>query len=118
FFRTPEAEARLSDNNYALLRRILFGGNFIRSEVDAQAYIAAWSQPGALTGGLNYYRAMRGAGGNSALDPSAFIVKVPTLVIWGEQDTALLTSLLDGLEQFVPNLTVKRIPEGSHWVIH
>jgi pimeloyl-ACP methyl ester carboxylesterase len=45
-------------------------------------------------------------------------VKVPTLVIWGEKDTALLTGNLDGMEQFVPNLTVKRIPNGSHWVIH
>jgi epoxide hydrolase 4 len=45
-------------------------------------------------------------------------VKVPTLVIWGEKDTALLTGNLDGMNQFVPNLTVKRIPDGSHWVIH
>jgi pimeloyl-ACP methyl ester carboxylesterase len=120
FFRTPEAEERLSANNYALLRRILFGGSFIRSEADARAYVNAWSQPGALTGGLNYYRAMRGTGGPNAAsaDPAALVVKVPTLVIWGEKDTALLTSLLDGLEQFVPNLTVKRFPEGSHWVIH
>jgi pimeloyl-ACP methyl ester carboxylesterase len=39
-------------------------------------------------------------------------------VIWGEKDTALLTSNLDGLDRFVPRLTVKRIPDGSHWVIH
>ncbi|HEY6389791.1 MAG TPA: alpha/beta hydrolase, partial [Bryobacteraceae bacterium] len=53
-----------------------------------------------------------------AVDPTALNVKVPTLVIWGEKDTALLTSNLDGLDQFVPSLTIKRIPEGTHWVIH
>lgn len=45
-------------------------------------------------------------------------VKVPTLVIWGEKDTALLTGNLVGLDKYVPNLTIKRIPEGTHWVIH
>jgi len=42
---------------------------------------------------------------------------VPTLVIWGEQDTALLTGNLNGLEELVSNLTVKRFPDGTHWVI-
>jgi pimeloyl-ACP methyl ester carboxylesterase len=76
---------------------------------------------------LNYYRANHvgpPAGkdapstGNFAVDPAALTVKVPTLVIWGEKDTALLTQNLDGLDQFVPQLTIKRIPDGTHWVIH
>jgi len=50
-------------------------------------------------------------------DPPTVMVNVPTLVIWGEKDTALLTANLDGLEQYVPNLTVKRT-DGTHWVIH
>ena len=48
----------------------------------------------------------------------SLMVKVPTLVIWGEKDTALLTGNLEGLDKFVPQLTIKRIPNGSHWVIH
>ena len=120
FFRTSEAEERLSANNYALMQRLVFGSHFIRNEADAEAYLTAWSQPGALTGGLNYYRAMRSrsGSGSTAIDPSAFIVKVPTLVIWGEKDTALLANLLNGLDQFVPDLTIQRIPEGTHWVLH
>jgi surfactin synthase thioesterase subunit len=51
-------------------------------------------------------------------DLSMYVVRVPTLVIWGEQDKYLLTSNLEGLEQFVPVLTIKRVPDGSHWVIH
>ena len=45
-------------------------------------------------------------------------VRAPTLVIWGEKDQALLTGNLDGLEMYVDNLTVHRIPDGSHWIIH
>ena len=44
--------------------------------------------------------------------------KVPTLVIWGEADEVLLPGLLDGLDRYVADLTIKRIPEGSHWVVH
>jgi pimeloyl-ACP methyl ester carboxylesterase len=52
------------------------------------------------------------------VDPSRFIVRVPTLVIWGERDPALLPRNLEGLEEFVPDLTIRRIPEASHWVVH
>ena len=128
-FRSADAEATLSAENYAgfagrILGPLVKSGHF--SEADRAAYLAAWSRPGGLTGGLNYYRAARvgppapgsPANGNYAIDPTALTVKVPTLVIWGEQDTALLTSNLDGLDQYVPQLTLKRIPDGSHWVIH
>jgi epoxide hydrolase 4 len=128
-FRSPQAEATLSVNNYAVLVNIVLGAglkNGAFTEDDRKAYIEAWSQPGALTGGLNYYRAAQvgppqpGAApsGNFGVDPAKLTVNVPTLVIWGEKDTALLTGNLDGLDQFVPKLTIKRIPEGTHWVIH
>ncbi|HKY05024.1 MAG TPA: alpha/beta hydrolase, partial [Blastocatellia bacterium] len=100
-FRSPQAEQILSADNYATLVNIVLGeglkkGHF--TEEDRKAYIEAWSQPGALTGGLNYYRAARigppaGDGkpaASFAPDLSAMTVKVPTLVIWGEKDTALL----------------------------
>jgi len=126
-YRTPEAEEILSRNNYALpasnlLEEGLKQGYF--TEEDRKAYIEAWSQPGALTGGLNYYRAARLGPftGESddilSVDASLLTVKIPTLVIWGEKDKWLLTGNLEGLEKYVPNLTIKRIPDGSHWVIH
>jgi len=52
------------------------------------------------------------------LDPSKFIVRVPTLVLWGERDRALLTGCIDGLEQFVPDLKLVRVPDASHWIVH
>lgn len=129
-FRGTEVEQTLSANNYAylvdtVLSQGLKQGYF--TEEDRKAYIEAWAQPGALTGGLNYYRAARigpptaendQAAGNFAVDPSSLTVKVPTLVIWGEKDQALLTGNLEGLDRFAPDLTIKRIPNGSHWVIH
>jgi epoxide hydrolase 4 len=126
-FRSPDAEALLSADNYARLTAMFtraLGGRF--TDTDRAAYLAAWSQPGALTGGLNYYRAA-GVGPPAAdgapaqsfgHDPSRLTVRVPTLVIWGERDTALLPGNLDGLERFVPDLTIERVPDGSHWVIH
>ncbi len=125
--RTPEAEDILARNNYAilvdnLLKDGIKHGYF--TDEDKNAYIEAWSQPGALTGGLNYYRAARLGSFTGerddrlSADPSLFSVKVPTLVIWGEKDRYLLTGNLEGLEKYVPDLTIKRIPDGSHWVIH
>jgi pimeloyl-ACP methyl ester carboxylesterase len=52
------------------------------------------------------------------LAPISATVNVSTLVIWGEKDTALLTGNLDGLDAVVPRLTIKRIPDGTHWVVH
>lgn len=131
-FRGEKAEETLSANNYAGLVNAVLGEGLksgVFTEDDKQAYIKAWSQPGALTGGLNYYRAARigppapKTGETETIpalspDPSKLAVKVPTLVIWGEKDTALLTGNLEGLDQYIPQLTIKRIPEGSHWVIH
>jgi len=133
--RSPNAEMQLSTGNYAflvqiVLRELLSSGKL--NEADKEEYIKAWSQPGALTGGLNYYRANEvgppappevekeiGASGvKFSLDPALGIVRVPTLVIWGEKDMALTVRNLDGLEKLVPQLTVKRVPDGSHWVIH
>ena len=45
-------------------------------------------------------------------------IHVPTLVLWGEKDRALLPGNLDGLEAVVPNLKIERIPDGTHWVVH
>jgi pimeloyl-ACP methyl ester carboxylesterase len=134
-FRRPQAEQSLADSNYTILVNIVLSAGLASgafTEDDKAAYLKAWSQPGALTGGLNYYRANRvGPPGRAndpdasspptptvAPNPSALTVKTPTLVIWGEKDTALLTKNLDGLDQFVPQLSIKRIADGSHWVIH
>jgi pimeloyl-ACP methyl ester carboxylesterase len=129
-FRSPEAEQVLSADTYGRFTKGLLATGMEKGYFDEdgrQAYIGAWSQPGGLTGGLNYYRASRvgppngpdsPANGNYAPAGVSLMVTVPTLVIWGEQDTALLTANLDGLEQYVPNLTLKRVPDATHWIVH
>lgn len=117
-FRSDQAEGLLSDDNYAKLRQGFITEMLTKgcmNEDDEKAYISAWSQPGALTAMLNYYRANTWDDNNS---PNNGIVKVPTLVIWGERDTALLTGNLDGLDEYVPDLTIRRIHDASHWVVH
>ena len=72
----------------------------------------AW--PGALTAAINYYRAaFRHPVAAGLLTRS---IGVPTLVIWGERDRYLGVELLNGLQEFVPDLRVARLPGVSHWV--
>ena len=119
FLVSPQAEQALAADNYQRLANVVFGPDPLTSPYTAaeqQAYRTAWAQPGALTGALNYYRAFRSL--DSGLPTSSYQVRVPTLVIWGEQDKYVLTSNLTGLEQYVPDLTIKRIANGTHWVLH
>jgi len=127
-FRSKKAEGFLSDNDYQNLFNAVVTADMDFDDDDRQIYRNAWSQPGAITGGLNYYR----AGGlkppskgediselaSEQLEANPVMINMPTLVIWGEKDTALTVHNLENLDEFVPNLTIKRIPEGSHWVIN
>jgi len=123
-FTSPQAEQVLSANNYAGMLQAF--GSALNDE-DRKQYLAAWNQPGGLTGGLNYYRAAQlrspaGAPEGQAAPPPAIpplaTITTPTLVIWGEKDTALLTGNLAGLDEYVKPLSIKRVPDGSHWVVH
>jgi pimeloyl-ACP methyl ester carboxylesterase len=124
-FRDPKAERVMSEDN---CRRLLAMSvdRWNGGDEERRAYLQAWTQPGALTGMLNWYRASPfyppvGDDPGAArlkLDPKDFTVRVPTLVIWGMRDEFLRPPLLDGLEACVPDLRIERIPEGTHWVIH
>ena len=128
FFRSNKAEEAMAANNCAMLLNIITTPEMEFTDDDRQIYIEAWSQPQAITGGLNYYR----AGGlrppkqdekiselaDGELEMNPVMINGPTLVIWAEKDTALTVHNLEGLDEFVPDLTIKRIPEGSHWVIN
>lgn len=69
--------------------------------------------PGAATAMLNYYRANMLRCGKAA---SAPVIDCPTLLIWGEDDVYLNPGLATGNEEFMSNLTLKRLPGVSHWV--
>ena len=79
---------------------------------DIQAYKDAASRPGALTAMLNYYR-------NAfpmMLRDDWSVLQVPTLMIWGEEDTALGKELTYGTQAYVRDFQIRYIPNCSHWV--
>ena len=97
--------------------------DFARIEAEKPVYLDQWSQPGAMTAMLNWYRASQIVVPAMDATPErpAFLdapfppITQPTLVIWGMQDKALLPSQLEGLDQLVPDLTVVHVDAG-HFV--
>ena len=87
-------------------------------------YRAVWNA--GLTGGCNYYRAspLRPARPNDPAAASVNIphelltVSLPTLVVWAMEDAALPPALVEGLDAYVPDLTLHKVPDASHWIIH
>ncbi len=128
WLRRPGSEERLSADDFARLDGFFVAeskGAWFDSATRAR-YHEAWSQPGALTGGVNYYRASpmhpptdtEPGVSRLNLDERHFRVRVPTLVIWGEADSALRPVLLEGLERLVDDLRIERFPQASHWLVH
>jgi pimeloyl-ACP methyl ester carboxylesterase len=116
-FRLPRVPERLlAAGDYAAVRRMFKEfparrGTFSNDDIDR--YVEALRRPGALTAGLNYYRANGGSGARLAVSARS---DADTLVIWGEKDPALVPELLDGLERVAPRVRVHRLPDVSHWV--
>jgi len=75
---------------------------------DKDKYLAAWSQPGAISCGVNYYRA------NMDYKDWTGIIKVPTLVIHGMKDGAILPVVLEGLDNYVKDLRIVRAEDLGH----
>ncbi|MDT3680559.1 MAG: alpha/beta fold hydrolase [Burkholderiaceae bacterium] len=128
WLRRAGSETVLARDNFARLDAMLesMGGAPWLDAARRAEYHEAWGTPGALAAAVNYYRAspLHPPGDGDApaampaLDASRFVVRVPTLVIWGERDLALLPSLLDGLDRLVPQLRIVRLAEATHWVVH
>ena len=124
---SPGPEELVAANDFAMLDAMLerIGSSDARlSDEERAAYHEAWSQPGAIQGGLNYYRAARmgeqvAAGGvpeEYEAKIKAMRLEVPTLVIWGERDPALLVGLTRGLEEWIPDMRLEVLPGAGHWV--
>ena len=104
------------------------------TEDDRQMWIDAWAQPGSTTAGLNYYRANHRNPPFNDRHPASTIprswsaaeitkgaksttIQIPTFVIWGMKDGAILSGHLSGLEKWVPDLRVRLYPDDDHWVM-
>lgn len=118
FFQIPSVpEALLRAGNWRMMERALRDssrpGTF--SETDLERYRKAWSQPGALTAMLNYYRALFRHRPGLLLDPR---IRVPTLMIWGVKDVALTRELAKPSIELCDDGRLVFIEEATHWVQH
>jgi pimeloyl-ACP methyl ester carboxylesterase len=111
-------EAVVHANHWHFFRHFLHDASPAYTSEEIDRYIEAWSQPGAATGMINYYRSsvrQNQKEAVAALRP----IKAPTLVIWGQKDHYLGPELAEPERDDVPNLDrVERLPGASHWVHH
>jgi pimeloyl-ACP methyl ester carboxylesterase len=124
FFQLPLVpEWRLRRDGFSVLKRALradrskLGLPPVFDDQELEHYAQAWSHHGALTAMLNYYRAAlrqspRAAG--ARMRP----IEAPTLVIWGDNDTALGSELAEPEARWVKDVRVVHLPEATHWVQH
>lgn len=119
FFQIPRLPEWLAArDNFSLGKRSLRADSpDAFSDSDLERYAQAWSQPGALTGMVNYYRAALRRSPRAAM-AELVPIHTETLVIWGMRDRHLGSELAEPLAQWVPNVRVERLPEATHWVQH
>jgi pimeloyl-ACP methyl ester carboxylesterase len=121
FFQIPELpEWALSRNNFSLLKRGLRyssrPGTF--SDEELAHYVCAWSQPGALSATLGWYRAVWRSRRQVEESRARFErIAAPTLLLWGEKDVALGVELAEASVPHLANGRLVRYPESSHWLL-
>jgi pimeloyl-ACP methyl ester carboxylesterase len=128
FLIRPDAAPLLAANDYQRLwgffNTLANGPAPWLDEPMKARYRAVWNH--GLEGGLNYYRASPlrpprpddKAASAISLPDAMLCIDVPTLVIWGLQDKALLPGLIDGLESYIAHLQLHTLADASHWVVH
>jgi epoxide hydrolase 4 len=119
FFQLPVIpEWFLARNGYAAIAKGFRGMAVDKSrfpEEVLRVYQDAAAEPGALTAMINYYRALlRGLRANRKRGTPQ--IEVPTLMLWGEEDAALGKELTYGTDSYVNDLTLRYLPNVSHWV--
>ena len=87
------------------------------SHQDLEIYRQALEKPGAFTAALNYYRAAFRKKGSHPVEKKNYTISAPTLIIWGEKDTALGKELTENMDPlFSGPFHIEYIPNCSHWV--
>jgi len=119
FFDLPALpESVVHANNWHFFRHFLHDAHPAYAPEEIDRYVEAWSQPGAATGMINYYRSSVRQSPKRA-EAQLRPIKAPTLVIWGQRDGLLGPELAEPDHDDVPNLDrVERLPDASHWVHH
>jgi len=135
FLIRPDAEKLLAEKDFARMWPFFthgaVGAGWLTDAVKEQ-YRQVWhGKPGSpagsgLVGGCNYYRASplrpprpeEPAAAGIDMPSEKLMVNIPTLVLWALDDVALLPELVEGLDQFVPELTLEKVEGASHWIVH
>ena len=119
FFQIPGLpEWALTRNNAAAVRKAFTDMALDKSrfpDTDTDRFVQNAMRPGGMTAMLNYYRAAFRAG-IAAFSPGDGKVEARTLMIWGENDTALGKPASYGTHSYVPDVTIRYLPGVSHWV--
>lgn len=140
-FLDPNAQNDLAENNFSALKAHSIDKMQVAlSTKEIEEYEIAWSKPYAIDNMLNYYRAMpqlfprETSLGHTAksLDKNTqspekplnaikipqITIKMPTLVLWGENDQAFDIAVLDKLEDYIEDYQEQRFADASHWLHH
>jgi pimeloyl-ACP methyl ester carboxylesterase len=119
FFAIPGLpEEVVHARNWHFFRHFLQDARPPYTDEEIERYVEAWSQPGAATAMINYYRASVRQSPKQA-EAQLRPVSAPTLVIWGQDDAYLGPDLAEPDRDDVPNLDrVERLADASHWVHH
>ena len=118
-FQIPWLPEYILGRNHAneigrMLRGAALQKSVFPKEVTAK-YQEAMSKPGAIKAALSYYRQLFRRL-PIPMKSNEVQIKAPTLLIWGEQDIALGIELTTGLERWVDDIQIRRIPDSGHWV--
>ena len=126
FLIRPDAEQLLAENDFQRIFGFLTNGSpaaWLTEQV-RQQYREVWGR--GLTGGCNYYRASPlhpprpedpGAAAIN-LSMEMLTIGLPTLVLWAMDDIALPPELIDGLDAYIPDLTLEKVEGATHWIVH
>jgi pimeloyl-ACP methyl ester carboxylesterase len=131
---TKGAEEMMRADNFSRTLNMIAGFSATGWMTDTikEAYREAWRGEGTMEAMLNWYRAspvivppvdlpaseLDGKVPVLDLPADALQVTMPHLVIWGEKDEALRPVCLEGLGQYAPDLTVRRVADAGHWILH
>lgn len=123
FFQIPLfVEWILGRNNFHNMARMLVGSGRKSTFTpgDLIEYKKAWSQPGTMTGMLNWYRSVfrRGLRYTFGKRSPARRVTVPTLMLWGKQDVALSEEMVQPSIDLCDDGKTVLFEKSTHWVQH
>jgi epoxide hydrolase 4 len=126
FLCRPDAEQLLREDDYRRLFEFFtrWGGAPWLTESVKQQYREVWAA--SLRGGCNCYRASplrpptpENPGAAAVVLPREMLtVDIPTFVLWAMNDAALPPELIEGLDAYVPQLTIEKVEGASHWIVH